>query len=143
MSDPLITPDDLGTYLNDASIQDDRAALIIEQAQQACETIVSPFPAEATFVLYRVAARAYTSAASRGAQMAAAGSPFGGTPTLGGVWLSRSDIADLRRVNGGGGAFTIDVLPDGYVAPVRQLLPGDAAIYGGELADSFGFDQIP
>jgi hypothetical protein len=37
---------------------------------------------------------------------------------LGGVWLSRADVADLRRLNGGGGAFTIDLLPSDYVLPV-------------------------
>jgi hypothetical protein len=31
----------------------------------------------------------------------------------GGLWLTRNDKATLRRLNGGGGAFTIDTVPAG------------------------------
>jgi hypothetical protein len=121
VSDPLIDPSDLGTYLNDTTINEARAEMLIGQAQALCESIVSPLPEIASVVVMRVAGRAYVSTTStRNAQMAAAGSPFGGVPAgMGGVMLTRSDRADLRRLAGGsGGAFSIDVLPANYVAPV-------------------------
>lgn len=144
MTEPLITPGDLGTYLNDPSIQTARAQMMIDQAMQACESVVSPIPAEAGWVVMRVAGRGYMSATVRGPQMGAGGSPLGTTGIgLGAIWLTRADKADLRRLSGGGGSFTIDLLPTDYVAPRSGLLSGDLPQYGQELYGSSGFDVIP
>lgn len=115
----LITSDDLALYLQDAKLDAARATAMITDAQILCESIVSPLPATAAVVVKRVAARAYvTVTSSRQAQAAAAGSPFGGAPGgYGGVRLLDEDVADLRRLAGGGSAFSIDLLPAGYVAP--------------------------
>lgn len=115
MSDPLVTSDDLAIALNDPTINEERADFWIGQAQTLCESIVSPLPDAAVVVVTRVAARAYASTASgsRGGQYAAAGSPMAGG-LGGGCWLSRADKSDLRRLAGGGNAFTIDLLPADY-----------------------------
>jgi hypothetical protein len=114
MSDPLVTPDELSIALNDKSIDEDRAEFWIGQAQILCESIVSPLPATAAVVVTRVAARAYasTASASRGPDRRC-GSPF--TPGSGGAYLTKADRTDLRRLGGGGNAFSIDMLPADYV----------------------------
>ena len=119
MSSPIVTPDDLGTYLNDPQINIDRASALIADAQAKCEDIVSPLPASAAVVVKQVAGRAYTSITSpRAAQAAAAGSPFGATPGgFGGVYLTEYDIRDLRRAAGKSSAFSIDQLPSTYATP--------------------------
>lgn len=132
MSDPLVTSDDLAVALNDKTIDADRADFWIGQAQTLCESIASPLPATAAVVVTRVAARAYasTASASRAAQLAASGSPF--TPGGGGAYLTKSDRSDLRRLAGGGNAFTIDMLPAGYVLPVPswdQAAPVDPTLH--------------
>jgi hypothetical protein len=126
MSAPVIAATDLGTYLNDPSIDIDRAMALIADAQTLCESIVAPpLPAAAAVIVKRVAARAYVSIASpRQAQLAAAGSPYGAVGSMGGVYLTQYDVEDLRRLNGGGGAFSIDLLPAGYVAPTSWGRPG-------------------
>lgn len=126
MSTPLITSDDLALYLNDSNINVERASAMIDRAQSLCESILSPLPASAAVVVERVAGRGYvTTTTARNAQLAAAGSPMGGPGAAGGVWLSRTDKSDLRRLAGGGGAFTVDLLPTGYVAPVQRFWSED------------------
>lgn len=109
----VVTADDLARAMNDVDIDVDRAEELIADAQTLCEGVVSPLPDGATVVIKRVAARAYVTTITRMAQAQAAGSPFGST-TGAGVWLSRMDKADLRRLAGGGGAFTINPLPADY-----------------------------
>lgn len=115
MSDPIVDPTDLGTYLNDSTINSERAELMIGQAQALCETIVTPLTAAAAVVVMRVAARGYTTAAQSraNAQMAAAGSPFQSGPA-GGVYLTRYDKSDLRRTASGSNAYSISMLPASY-----------------------------
>lgn len=122
MSDPLITPEDLGTYLNDDSLDQERAAKMIDLAQQLCESVISPLPDVAEVVVTRVAARGYvTTTAARQYQLNEADAAYGTmSGPVGGVYLTRSDKTDLRRLSGGGGAFSIDVLPAGYVAPISR-----------------------
>lgn len=118
MSDPLIDPSDLGTYLNDPDIDALRAEFFIDQAQSLCESILSPLPDTARVVVTRVAGRGYVSVTSpRQQQLAAAGSPYSAAGGMGGLSLYDEDIADLRRLAGGGGAFSVDLLPAGWVAP--------------------------
>lgn len=143
MSNPIVDPSDLSTYLNDPSILADsvataRAASFIADAQILCESIISPLPPAASVVVKRVAARGYVTVTSpRQQQLNAAGAPFGATGTgMGGVWLSRADKADLRRLGGGGGAFTIDVLPPG-VSEVQSLaVNASAGAYALAMAGS-------
>ena len=123
MSDPVIDATDLGTYLNDPGIDTDRAMSLIVDAQALCEDVVSPLPDAAAVIVKRVAGRAYTTILSpRQQQIAASGGQFAGTST-GGVYLTQYDIADLRRMAGGGGAFSIDLLPAGYTLPVVSYGP--------------------
>jgi hypothetical protein len=119
VSNPVIEPDELGTYLADPGINTARAEQLIEQAQTLCESIIDPLPPAGAAIVMRVAGRAYTSILSpRQQQMAAAGGMVPVGTFGGGVYLSQYDIADLRRLAGGGGAFSIDLLPAGYTAPL-------------------------
>lgn len=120
MSIPLITPADLAVSLNDPGIDVARATLMIARAQTLCESHIAPLPAGADVVVDRVAGRAYTSTLSpRQVAARAAGGQFMGQQG-GGVYLTRSDKADLRRLAKGGGAFSVNLLPTGYVAPASQ-----------------------
>ena len=58
MSDPIVTPDDLGIYLG-SEVNYDRASQLIDWAQALCETIVSPLPRSAAPVVVDVVQRAY------------------------------------------------------------------------------------
>jgi hypothetical protein len=139
MSDPLISWEDLAVYLSDDRIDQDRAADMISDAQTLCEGVVSPLPASASVVVKRVAGRAYvTTLSSKQAQAQAAGGMFSGSAS-GGVWLTKADKADLRRLNGGGGgAFSVDLLPADYAAPSTVVYAGsDEGLY---LTD---WDVIP
>lgn len=120
----MITPDDLGVYLKDPSIDTVRATEMIADAQTLCESILNPLPTTASVVVKRVAGRGYvTTTSARQSQVAGAGSPFGAQPGgMGGIHLYAEDIADLRRLAGGGGAFSIDMLPAGYTPPVSYTL---------------------
>lgn len=119
MSSPLVQPADLALYLKDASIDTARAVGMIADAQTLCESVVSPLPVTASVVVKRVAARAYvTTTVSRSKQAAGAGSPIGSDPGgLGGVWLTKKDEIDLRRLAGTGSAFSIDPLAATYALP--------------------------
>jgi cell division inhibitor SulA len=113
-----VSPSDLGTYLNDASVQEDRAFLMIQLAQDLCESVLSPLPLAAKGIVLRIAARKYVSTTStRAQQLASGGSPMG-AGTL--PDLTRADKADLRRLAGGGGAFSIDTLVN-YTPPVLPI----------------------
>lgn len=115
-----VLPSDLATLLNDTTINTSRAQALITDAQTLCSSIVSPLPDTADVVVKRVAARAYVNSDTpRQQQLGQAGDPYAlGMPTVEGVYLTKEDVADLRRFAGGGGAFSIDILPAGFVAPV-------------------------
>lgn len=121
MSSEIVDPSDLATYLSDPKINQARASALIADAQILCESVVSPLPAGASVVVKRVAARAYVSVTSgRQTELAGMSMPMGSAPGgLGGVWLSRTDKADLRRLAGGGGAFSIDLLPQDFTVPTQ------------------------
>lgn len=144
MGDPLITSDDLAVYLNDPSIDTDRASLLIDYAQQACETVLNPLPAAAAGIVAGLAGDAYTGILSpRAAATAAAGGQVGGG-SGGGVYLTRAAERALRRLSSSsGGAFTIDMLPDDYTVPGSTITAGDLDVYGGEMYSTAGFDQVP
>lgn len=119
MSDPLIDPADLGTALNDPSINVARAMDVIVDAQTLCETIISPLPPQAAVVVKRMAKRAYGETASpRQQQIAAAGGQFIGASGPADVVLTPADIRDLQAmVAPGVSAFTMRTkLPEPPVA---------------------------
>lgn len=132
MSDPLVFPSDLSTYLSQPNIDTARATQILELAQSLCESVVTPLPATAAAVILDVAARAWgnpTNAQSEGT------GPFSVSygAVSGGLWLTRQNKSALRRLSGSGGAFTIDVMP----ATAGSNLPWwDYGVYPGDY-DTF------
>ena len=135
MSDPVLFPADLGTYLGLPNLDVDRATQILGLAQALCESVVSPLPPGAEAVVLDVASQAWINPASAGSQAAG---PFSVGPTPGGLRLTRANKATLRRLAGSGGAFTIDVLP---AAAATDMPWWDA---GGVVYDAYGdYDQIP
>jgi hypothetical protein len=121
MSTPVASPADLELYLGEpvGSIDVDRANLILQMAQDLCETVVTPLPVTARAVVMAVAARAYTNVSS--ATQLGMGSAYAtlantGTGGAGGMYLSRSDKAALRALAGRGSAFSADTMPPGVNA---------------------------
>lgn len=120
-SEPVATPDDLRVVLDadSDSFDTDRAALILRLAQDLCETIVNPLPIAARGVVVGVAMRAFVNPQqAHDIRLGSAGIGFGasggaGAGIIGGLYLSRADKATLRRMNGQGGAYSIDMLPTG------------------------------
>jgi hypothetical protein len=133
-----VTPDDLGTYLGQP-LDATRAQLLIDSAVQLCESVVRPLPDGADAVVLDVATRAFsnpTNATHQGTgPFSAAYGPVGG-----GLWLTRQNKATLRRLNGSGGAFTIDTLP----ATAGQNLPWwDNNSWGYGVDVMADWDQTP
>ena len=119
----IVTPKDLALWLDRTGIDDLRAALMLQAAIDLCASIVSPLPVTARGVVLGVAARAFTNVTSAHQMGLGSGQvSFGAQNSsmgVGGLYLSRSDIATLRRLAGSGGAFTIDMTP----ATAGQGLP--------------------
>ena len=111
MSTPITTPDELATFLGMATgtIDTARATLLIAKAQAKCERIVSPLPADAADIVLEVAGRAYNNVA--GATQLGLGSASTSVP--GGLYLSKSNKAELRLVAGRGSAFSAETMPSG------------------------------
>lgn len=111
----LVDVADLETYLGQGTLDPDRAGMILRDAQDLAESILFPLPPEAAGIVRRIAGRGYvniTSAQQMG--LGTANVTYGSTGAggVGGVYLSRSDKADLRRLGGvSGGMFTVNVMP--------------------------------
>jgi hypothetical protein len=94
-----------------------RATQILALSQSLCESIISPITVAALPVVLAVAARAFTNVTSAHQASIGTGSVSYGSQGsqmgIGGLYLSRSDKATLRRLNGRSGAFSIDLLPKG------------------------------
>jgi hypothetical protein len=133
MSNPLpfVTAENLGTYLGSA-VDEDRAELLIKQAELLCESVVTPLPAGASAVILDVAGRAYSNPTSVPAQAAG---PFNVSGAPGGLWLTRQNKQTLRRLAGSGGAFTIETLP---VTAGQNLPWWDRNGIGGEFSTEWG-----
>lgn len=139
MSAPVASPADLQTYLGLDTIDTNRAALILDLAQSLCETITTPLPSTARAVVLGVAARAFNNVSSAtsiglGSAHASYGAPGSGIG-VGGLYLSRQDKANLRRLNGGTLAFSINTLPTGTNAVQSVTLVGSPT--GGTFTLSF------
>lgn len=128
MSDPLATPADLGVYLGTTIPADDpRAVLLLQLAHDRVESIVSPVPAEAKGIELSVAARAFANVTSaHQVGLGSANVSFGSqnsTMGIGGLYVSRSEQRDLRRMAGRSGAFTVDLLQGWPLAPTDTTTP--------------------
>jgi hypothetical protein len=115
VSDPLAIPSELGVYLGTTiDNTDERAILVLQLAHDLCETVVSPIPTLAKGVELAVAARAYNNVTSaHQMSLGSAAVSFGAQNSstgVGGLYLSRSEKATLRRISGRSGAFSINLL---------------------------------
>lgn len=115
MSDPLSTPADLGVYLGLDTIDDARAGLLLQLAHDRMEQFVFPVPDAAKSIELSVAGRAYNNVTSAhqvgiGSAQVSYGSQ-GSSTGIGGLYLSKQERADLRRMAGRNGAFSIDLIP--------------------------------
>ena len=141
MSTPLASYTDLETYLGMTSgtINAAQATLMLEGAQSLCEGIISPLPASAKIIVLGIAARGYNNVTSATqTSVGSASVSYGVTSPgmgVGGIYLSRQDKANLRRLNGAGGAFSIDTLPPG-VSAVQSVTIGGSPT-GGTFTLSF------
>jgi hypothetical protein len=118
VTDPITTPDELNTALGQ-TIDYDRASLLIELAQEMCETVVSPLPATARGVVIGVAVRALLNPGNVASEGAGPFNTSFGNAAAGGLYLTKQDRATLLRLAGRGGAFTVDPTP----ADAGQNLP--------------------
>lgn len=119
----VATPANLSTFLN-RSVDLDRANLVLYLAEQKCTRYVHRIaPAKALTVevldvILTVAGRAYSNVTSaHQAGIGSANISFGAQNSsmgVGGLYLSRSDKADLRRFAGNNGAWSKSLLPDGW-----------------------------
>jgi hypothetical protein len=120
--DANVTVADLATYLGNAGINtaplSTRAQFILDKARSLCESVVSPLPPGAEAVLLDVAERAFANPTTSSGLLTfdeGLGPYNDSTPgTVGrGLYLTQENRATLRRLSGGGGAFTIDTTPTG------------------------------
>jgi hypothetical protein len=126
MSTPLATADELGTYLGRTDVDTPRATLILQLAHDKLERYVSPVPASAKDLELAVAARAYSNVSSaRQAGIGSAQISYGSENAaagIGGLYVSKSEVRELRMIAGRVGAFSVDLLAvdadgDGVVDP--------------------------
>jgi hypothetical protein len=117
------------------TLDDDRAQLALDEAEALLLGVVSPLPAAAWVIELRMAARAFPNPAAVAAM--SAGGASASWPSPGGVYLSRYDKADLRRMaNSGKGAFSVNTAPDAGKGYVDPLAPGTV-----DEAERFVLDQ--
>jgi hypothetical protein len=102
------TSDDLALYLGNSNIDAERAALLIAQAESLARAILTTLPDAATAVILSAAARGYASPQGVTSEMTG---PYSVQRPPGGVYLTKLERAALRRLSGGGGAFSIDPTP--------------------------------
>jgi hypothetical protein len=103
----------LATYLDMTEIDTARATLLLSLATDKCLGIVDPLPAGSDGVVLDIAGRAYTNPTNIQTQAPGPYGPgVGGPPVMGGLWMTKANIAELRRLSlSGGGAFTVDPTP--------------------------------
>ena len=105
-----VTSADLALYLGQ-EVNEARADLLIEMAVSLVESIVNPAPDEARAVVLSSVARAYTNPSGITTEMVG---PYQATRPSAGVYLTKGERATLRRLAGRSGAFSSDLLPEGY-----------------------------
>lgn len=104
--------EDLQVFMGLDEINEPRAQIILDQIVLLCEALVDPLPDAASPIILSAASRSY--AASPGAATSELVGPYQVTRPSGGLYLTKSEKAALRLLAGGGGAFSIDLLPEGY-----------------------------
>jgi hypothetical protein len=142
MSDPIVTPSDLQTLLGADTVDVDRATLILALAQEKCETVLTPLPATARSVVLGIAVRAISNISSAhsmaigsaNVSYGSANSSFG----VGGIYLSRSDITELRRLAGAGGVYTLDPTPADAGTGIHVWSQNVTWLTGIPTVDDFG-----
>jgi hypothetical protein len=144
MSDPVASTTDLDTYLGlDGDIDEAKATLLLQLAHDKCEAIVSPVPDAARGVELDVAARAYMNPTNVVTNDAG---PYGSSTVMGGLWLTKANIADLRRMaptdSGSSGAFTIDPTP-ADAGPCNTWAQYPLTLDDYWNTYPYGFDVIP
>lgn len=122
----IVTPDDLGVYLGatlDAT-DEDRAQMLIDDAIAQALSVVTVgtvpvdgateanLPDGAGSVIRAAVARVFLNPA--GVTQEVLGSFSVARPASSGSFFSKAERAALRRMAGGGSAFSIDLLPTGY-----------------------------
>lgn len=147
MSTSIAKPSELGTLLSeDIDPADDRALLLLALAQARCELWVTPLPEAAKGIVLTVAGRAWTNIA--GANQVGLGSAYATLSTAGvtsgGLYLSKSEKADLRRLAGRSGAFSVDWLPQGRSETQAVIVEATAGTftlgYGTRVTSPIPFD---
>lgn len=104
------TPDPDALFLLLGSSGDsDRGDALIAQAETLAASVVSPLPSGAETVVLSAAMRAYAN--PQGVTTETLG-PYSVSRPMAGVYLTKTERATLRRMSGGGGAFSIDPLAD-------------------------------
>lgn len=134
-------PDDLSTYLG-SDVVFDRAFQLLGLAEGLCLAIVTPLPAGAEAVVLDIAGRAYTNPTNMSEQAAGPYIAAFGAGN-GGLWLTSRNEAMLRRLAGGGQAFTIDPTP-ATAGPANywaQVPEDPSQTYTNP--PFYDFDQIP
>lgn len=148
MSDPIATPTELGLLLQvDISSTDPRATLVLALAQLRCERWVTPLPDSAKDIVLAVAVRAWTNIASTnqvGMGSAYATLASTGSGGAGGLYVSKSEKAELRRLAGRSGAFSVDWLPQGRSEVQAIVVTATAGTFtlafGTRVSDPVAFD---
>ncbi len=102
------TADDVATYLDIDDINERRAELFINQAMALAESYVSPVPPAGQAVVLGAVARAYTNAQGVTAETIG---PYSVTRPAAGVYFTKAETANLKRLAGKGGAYSIDPTP--------------------------------
>lgn len=122
----VVSTQDLALYLGVASVDDDRAELLLQLAGDLCSAIVTPLPDTAKAIVLSAAARGYAN--PQGVSQETTG-PYQVTRPWAGVYLTRAERAALKRLAGSGGAFTINPIADGatdnYVDPLAWPTAAD------------------
>lgn len=112
---PIADADDLGVFLGQAGVDEQRATALIALAQVEAESVVSPLPDDAKWTVVQAAARAYASPPGAGDLMlgSAREATYGqsqGNQT--GVYLTKGEKSTLRELAGRTGAFQVNMAPD-------------------------------
>lgn len=109
----LVLPDELATYLGLSTdeLDEARAQLLIDTSTALVEAIVAEPPDAAAAVVLSSVARAYVNPAGISNEVVG---PYQASRPTAGVYLTKAERATLRRLSGGGGAFSYDLLPTDY-----------------------------
>lgn len=102
------TADDVALYLDIDNVNTGRAELFISQAMALAASYIDPVPPAGMAIVLGAVARAYTNAQGVTAETIG---PYSVTRPTGGVYFTKAETANLKRLAGKGGAYTIDPTP--------------------------------